>query len=60
MLQPGVDLLERAADFPDDGPVLVVTDGECDVVRVRRPHAFLVPASARLPFTPAGPVFRME
>ncbi|MBB2923709.1 DUF2201 family putative metallopeptidase [Cellulomonas cellasea] len=60
VLQPGVDLLERADDFPADGPVLVVTDGGCDVVRVRRDHAFLVPAGAHLPFTPRGPVFRMH
>ena len=56
-LQPGVDLLERADDFPADAPILVITDGQCDVVRVRREHAFLVPRGARLPFTPRGPVF---
>jgi predicted metal-dependent peptidase len=60
VLQPGVDLLERAPDFPADGPVLVITDGACDVVRIRREHAFLVPARAHLPFTPRGPVFRMR
>ena len=26
MLQPGIDLLERADDFPNDGPILVITD----------------------------------
>ena len=26
-----------------DGPILVITDGECDVLRVRREHAFLIP-----------------
>ncbi|OKI15413.1 hypothetical protein A6A25_13950 [Saccharothrix sp. CB00851] len=60
VLQPGVDLLERADDFPADGPVLVITDGQCDYVRVRREHAFLVPKGARLPFRPRGPVFRMS
>ncbi|MEN3535338.1 hypothetical protein AAH991_09535 [Microbispora sp. ZYX-F-249] len=59
ILQPGVDLLERAEDFPGDGPILVITDGECDVVRIRREHAFLIPAGAFLPFIPRGPVFRM-
>lgn len=58
-LQPGVDLLERATDFPADGPILVITDAQCDHVRIRRDHAYLVPAGARLPFTPFGPVFRM-
>jgi predicted metal-dependent peptidase len=56
-LQPGIDLLERVDDFPLDAPILVITDGQCDVVRVRREHAFLVPRGARLPFTPRGPVF---
>ncbi|MCT2582840.1 vWA domain-containing protein [Actinophytocola gossypii] len=60
VLQPGVTLLERAPDFPADGPILVITDGACDVVRVRREHAFLVPAGARLPFTPRGPLFRVR
>ncbi|MFC4855729.1 DUF2201 family putative metallopeptidase [Actinophytocola glycyrrhizae] len=60
VLQPGVRLIEHAGDFPADGPILVITDGECDVVRVSREHAFLVPAGARLPFTPKGPVFRVR
>jgi predicted metal-dependent peptidase len=60
VLQPGVDLLERAEDFPPGAPVLVITDGECDVLRVRREHAYLVPQGAGLPFTPRGPVFRMR
>lgn len=59
VLQPGVALLERARDFPSDGPILVITDADCDVVRVRREHAFLIPSGARLPFTPRGPVFRV-
>lgn len=46
--------------FPPDGPILLITDGACDHVRVRREHAFLVPAGARLPFTPKGPVFRVR
>jgi predicted metal-dependent peptidase len=60
VLQPGVDLLERADDFPADGPLLLITDGQCDVVRVRREHAWLIPAGATLPFTPRGPVFRVQ
>ena len=59
VLQPGINLLERAADFPADGPILVITDAACDVVRVRREHAFLIPGGANLPFRPRGPVFRM-
>ena len=60
VLQPGVDLLERADDFPADGPILLITDGQCDVVRVRREHAWLIPSGASLPFTARGPVFRVQ
>ncbi len=57
VLQPGVNLLETASDFPEDGPILVITDGQCDRVRIRRDHAWLIPAGARLPVSPQGPVF---
>ncbi|HYR10916.1 MAG TPA: VWA-like domain-containing protein [Longimicrobium sp.] len=60
VLQPGVDLLERAEDFPDVGPILLITDGQCDRVRIRRDHAILIPAGATLPFVPAGRVFRVR
>jgi predicted metal-dependent peptidase len=60
VLQPGIRLLEAAVDFPPTAPILVITDGYCDVVRIRREHAFLVPDAARLPFTPRGPVFRLS
>ncbi|MFF8387016.1 hypothetical protein ACF053_25680 [Streptomyces kanasensis] len=60
VLQPGVDLLQRAEDFPPEAPVLIITDGYCDVLRVRREHAYLVPDGATLPFTPRGPVFRLR
>ncbi|MEV6300718.1 hypothetical protein AB0M02_15020 [Actinoplanes sp. NPDC051861] len=60
VLQPAIDLLEHAADFPPAGPILVITDGECDVLRIRRAHAFLVPRGKRLPFPPRGPVFSLR
>ncbi|MGG1249993.1 peptidase [Brevibacillus agri] len=60
VLQPGIDLLEKAADFPKDGPILVITDGECDRLRITRSHAFMLPNGKHLPFVPRGPVFRME
>ncbi|MFE5141144.1 hypothetical protein ACFRDV_26285 [Streptomyces fagopyri] len=60
VLQPGIDLLHRADDFPPGAPVLVITDGWCDVLRVRREHAYLIPDGARLPFTARGPVFRVR
>jgi len=60
VLQPGVDLLERAPDFPPNGPILIITDGWCDAFRVRRDHAVLVPAGMKLPFPVRGEVFQME
>ena len=56
MLQPGIDLLEKAPDFPRDGPLLIITDGACDRLHIRREHAFLLPAGRHLPFVPKGPV----
>ncbi len=60
VLQPGVHALEHAADFPEDGPILIITDGAIDVLRIRRAHAFLIPVGASLPFRPKGPVFRFS
>ncbi|MEU9266976.1 hypothetical protein AB0E04_16200 [Streptomyces sp. NPDC048251] len=60
VLQPGIDLLHRADDFPPGAPLLVITDGWCDVLRVRREHAYLIPQGRRLPFTARGPVFRVR
>ena len=58
VLQPGVDLLQDAPDFPKDGPILVITDAWIDRVRIKREHAYLIPAGAVLPFPARGPVFR--
>ena len=57
VLQPGIDLLQDAADFPRDGPILIITDAWIDRVRIKRDHAFLIPAGAVLPFPARGPVF---
>lgn len=59
VLQPAIDLRERAEDFPADGPLLIITDGFCDRLRIRRAHAFLMPQARNLPFVPKGPVFRL-
>jgi predicted metal-dependent peptidase len=59
VLQPGIDLLQNALDFPKEGPILIITDCQCDRVIVRRLHAFLVPRGSYLPFVPKGPVFRI-
>lgn len=61
ILQPGIDLLERAEDFPKQGPILIITDGWIeDRLRIRREHAFLIPDGHYLPFRPVGPVFRIN
>lgn len=60
VLQPGVDLLEQAKDFPKDGPILIITDGMIESsLRVRREHAFLMPAGRSLPFPCKEKVFKM-
>jgi hypothetical protein len=60
VLQPGIDLLERAEDFPKNGPLLIITDGDCDRVHIRREHAFLIPVGRHLPFIPKGQVLRIK
>ncbi|MBR7833813.1 hypothetical protein KDL01_11085 [Actinospica durhamensis] len=60
-LQPGIDLLLRAGDFPADAPILVITDGDCEPLTVRpREHAYLLPRGRALPFTPRGEVFELR
>jgi predicted metal-dependent peptidase len=60
VLQPGIDLLERAPDCPETGPILLITDGGCDVLTVRREHAFLLPEGRSLPFVAKGKVFAVK
>ena len=64
VLQPGVDCLSRLAqrgEFPRQGPLLVITDGECeDSMEIAFDHAFLLPEGRRLPFVPRGEVFAVK
>ncbi len=60
VLQPAIDILQAADDFPKTGPVLIITDGFCDRLSISREHAYLMPNYGRLPFIPKGKVFRME
>ena len=61
ILQPGVDALEKAKDFPVSGPILVITDGYIeDDLKIKREHAYLIPNGNRLPFRAKGKVFYME
>ena len=59
-LQPAVDMLQNAKDFPKDGPILIITDGEIDQhLDIKREHAFVMPMGCRLPFKAKGEVFYM-
>lgn len=61
VLQPGINLLEQAKDFPNNGPILIITDGEIeDDLKVRHEHAFLLSMGGKLPFRPKGKVFYMK
>lgn len=58
VLQPAVELLEKAKDFPKKAPLLIITDGEIEHdFKIKREHAFLIPKGKRLPFRPSGKVF---
>jgi predicted metal-dependent peptidase len=62
VLQPGIDLLMDAEDFPETAPLLVITDGLCEdrLIYRGREHAYLIPAGAHLPFVAKGKVFRFR
>lgn len=60
-LQPGVNTIENAKDFPKDGPILIITDGEIEEhLDIRHEHAYLMPKGCRLPFKARGEVFYFE
>jgi hypothetical protein len=60
VLQPGLDLIEAAKDFPEKGPVLIITDGYCDHIHTKREHAYLMPQGMHLAYYPKGPIFRIS
>ena len=64
ILQPGINILEVAAlkqDFPQNGPLLIITDGYCENrLMVRMDHAYLMPTHNQLPFHTKAPIFRVE
>lgn len=58
VLQPAIDKLETAKDFPKDGPILIITDGWIENhLNIKHEHAYLLPQGNRLPFRAKGPVF---
>ena len=60
VLMPAIQRLAGADDFPNDAPVLIITDGACDVLTISRAHAYLMPEGCRLPFVARGPEFHIE
>lgn len=57
-LQPAIDLLEAAEDFPKDGPILLITDGQIESkIMIHREHAWLIPEGKRLPFRTKASIF---
>lgn len=60
-LQPGIDLLEHAEDFPKDAPILIITDGQCEHLHLHgQTHAYLLPRGRRLSFAAKGELFWLE
>ena len=58
VLQPGVDLLINAKDFPKDAHILIITDGYIEKnMSIRLEHAFLIPQGHHLPFRAKGKTF---
>ena len=61
ILQPGIDALEDAKDFPKDGPILIITDGMIeDHLNIHHEHAYLLPRGSRLPFRARGEIFYFD
>jgi predicted metal-dependent peptidase len=52
VLQQAVNYLQNCHDFPDDAPILILTDGGFEEnLKVEREHAFLVPNKAYMPLS---------
>lgn len=48
----------KQAEFPLNGPVLIITDGGCETyLNISMIHAYLLPQGKHLPFVPKGQVF---
>jgi predicted metal-dependent peptidase len=64
VLQPGLDCLRDLAErgeFPRHGPLLIITDGECEAgLCTSMEHAYLLPEGKRLPFHTGSEVFSIK
>src|SRR5579862_1137794 len=56
IIQPAVELLENARDFPHDAPILLLTAVPCDKIKTTRTHAYLIPEDGRLTYHSDAPV----
>lgn len=58
-IQPAVELLDAARDFPDDAPLLLLTAVPCDRIKTKRTHAYLIPEDGRLTYHSDAPVIEI-
>lgn len=57
-VQAAIDLLIKTNDFPNDAPILIITDGEIEnYLKIKRKHAYLIPQGSKLPFVTKSKVF---
>ena len=55
-MQAAVELLDKAIDFPEDAPLLLLTGLPCDRIDTRRTHAYLIPEEGQLSYKSDAPV----
>ena len=60
IIQPAIELLAQARDFPEDAPILIVTAMPCDRVKTHRTHAYVVPEGGRLQFESRAPLIEVS
>ena len=58
-IQPAIELLDKARDFPEDAPILVLTGVPCDRIKTQRTHAYLIPEGGRLTYQSSAPVIEI-
>jgi len=52
VLQQAADYLQNCQDFPNEAPILILTDGFFEkTLKIEREHAFLVPNKTYMPFS---------
>jgi predicted metal-dependent peptidase len=59
VLQPAIDCLLDDPSFPDDAPILIITDGDTDEWRCPRTHAVVIIGHGVCPMPLTGSLFRI-